>query len=140
MTLSLLNVSKNKCSRKPKKFTHIFNCGPEVPVGPILKISLVCRVRNCGRSCRSGFLGILLISFSSSKFLNLSTGLPRRHRRQKSMLDDFLLKFNSKLQQSVLCQLTFLFCAGSLTMPLNMSDLGLNMIRFISNFYWGVFL
>ena len=34
----------------------------------------------------------------------------------------------------------FLFCAASLKMPLNESELGLNIIRFISNLYGGAII
>ena len=79
-----------------------------------------------------------------SKFLNLSAGLlwrrllPKIADRWRYRL--YIKKSDSTLQQSVLCQLSFLFCPGSLKMSLNMSKLGLHIIRFISNFYGGVFL
>ena len=49
-------------------------------------------------------------------------------------------KSDSTLLQSVLWKLSFLFCPGSPTMPLNMYKLGLIIIYFISNLYGGDFL
>ena len=64
-------------------------------------------------------------------------------RRRKSPLDgatDFLEQSDSTLQQSAFHKLLFWFWPGSLKMPLNVSELGLSIIQFISNLYVGVFL
>ena len=75
-------------------------------------------------------------------FLNSRSG-PQVYRgadrRRKSPLDgatDFLATIWQHIQQSVLCKLSFWFWPGS---P-KMSELGLNLIQFISNLYVGVFL
>ena len=90
------------------------------------------------------FLGMASLLYSSktnSKFLNLSTGLPRRQSpqkiavkwRYKHPIKNLTAHYNSNFCVS------FHFCAGSLKMLLIMSELGLNIIRFISNLYGVVF-
>ena len=58
---------------------------------------------------------------------------------QKTIIFWFLICYPEAFS-SVLCQLSYLFWPGRLKMPLNVSELGLNMIWFISNLYGGAFL
>ena len=60
--------------------------------------------------------------------------------RRQMALQTSQQQYDSTLQKSVLCKLSFWFFPGSPKMPLNLSELGLNIIQFISNLYGGVFL
>ena len=114
-------------------------CGPHILRYYILKIPSVSRMWSPGRGFRRGFLSILI---KSSFFQNSWTCLQdcRGTDCSKKIASRWcyrlsIKKSDSTLQQSVLCQFSFLFCAGSLKMPLNMSEWDQNIIRLISNLY-----
>ena len=60
--------------------------------------------------------------------------------RRQMALQTSQQQSDSTLKQSVFCMLSFWFRPRSPKMPLNVSELGLNIIQFISNLYVGVFL
>ena len=98
--------------------TQIFNCGPRRLGHPTI-------------------YHIRYWKFPFSKFLIMPTGLPRLWLPPKIAARwryRLPIKSDTTLWQSVLCQLSFLFCPGSPKLPLNVSKLGLNMIHNLVHF------
>ena len=121
-----------------KPHFHIFNRKkgplPLLPESPS---------RSSGRGRGTGVLIFWKKDFFS-KFLIWPSDLPRRRSSPKIAArglyrlpsNNLTAYYNSQF----FCKLSFWFWPGSPKMPPNVSELGLNIIQFISNLYVGVFL
>ena len=156
MQLLCIDLKSPQCFNKKKiaqmkKSSSYFQLWAEAPRTSyilryqIFKVPWGSRAGNSGQ-CRGTCLqGVLLQSFfCSSNYFYLvyrTTAAPVAAVNRCQMApQNFYQKYDSTLQKSFLCQLSFLFCPGSLKMPINMFKLGLIIIQFISNLYGCVFL
>ena len=108
------------------------------------KIIEVTHSRRSGRGRGTGVLIFWKKYIFFFKFLIWPTGPPRRGSspkiaarwRYRLSSNNLTSHYNSQF----FCKLSFWFWSGSPKMLLNVSEMGLNIIQFISNLYLGVFL
>ena len=111
---------------------HNLNLPPVTPPPPLWKSS------GCGEN--SALFFSLKVFFSNSDLVHGPNAAPVAAKIRRQMaLQTFYQKSASKLQLSVLCQLSFLFLPGSPKAPLDMSKWGLKKSLFISNMCAGFF-
>ena len=134
------DVSEKKILQKQKNLSEIFN--QRLPcqarrgkkTNSSWKIIEVTHSRRSGRGHGTGVL-IFWQKYFFSKFLIWPTGLPWRRSSLK-----IAARWRYRLPSNNLTAHYNSQFFVSFQMPLNVSELGLNIIQFISNIYVGVFL